>query len=80
VDGGDLQAAAAQLPADQVHVGGVGTVLAGQLIVAQHGGPGHDLLRDLGAPPQHHGDLGPLLRIQRRGLDHVRQRRALAAG
>ena len=80
VDGGDLQAAAAQLPGDQVHVGGVGAVPLGQLIAAQHGGPDDDLLRKLGPPPQHQGDLGPLLGVQRRGVRDVGQRPALAAG
>ena len=80
VDGRDLQAAAAQLPPDQVHVGRIGAVPPGQLVAAQHGRPHDDLLRELGAPPQHQRDLGAPRGVQRPGFRGIRQRRSLAAG
>ena len=59
MDLGDLESQAAERLLDQVHVGRVGSVPLGQLVMGQDGGPFDDLGGNLGPAAEHQGQLGP---------------------
>ena len=79
VGGGDLQTETAERLAHQLDVGRFGAVGVGQLALGDGLRREHQLVRQLRAPPEHHGHLDPLLLVHRPEVLDAGNCRAFAA-